>query len=54
MLSKRLKHATFEYDEDKLLHINDDINGAVLSRIEMFSLMRFIIRIAQKGKPRKK
>jgi len=55
IIQKKLKNVSFSYNsEARLLEI--DINGTSdfvrVSRVEMFSLMRFIIRIAQKGKPR--
>jgi hypothetical protein len=56
VIKKELKTATFAYKEqEKTLWINTlkDPNGIELPRHYMFSLARFIIRIAQKGKSRK-
>ncbi len=60
MIAKELKNSTFIYDEDKKEILITDKNAphtrstVVLSRIGMFSLARFILRIAQKGPPKKK
>ena len=56
IIEKKLKRRTFLWtSEDKKLTLfaDEGIGGYVLSRVEMFSLVRFILRIAQKGKPRK-
>ena len=56
MISKQLKHVTFRYDfETKLLGIfvNNSSDFVSISRSEMLSLVRFILRIVQKGKGRK-
>jgi len=50
IIRKQLQNATFVYDFDKKwLMISPN---AFFTRSQMFSLMRFCIRIAQKGKPR--
>ena len=55
IIKKLLKNVQFEYDFDdnKLAIIVKKGSGILLIRRELFSLMRFGIRIAQKGKPRK-
>lgn len=61
MISKELKFAHFDYDlDDKTLSIAivDPAHREVTSQVSlprqyMFSLARFIIRIAQKGRKRK-
>ena len=60
MIVKELKKSTFIYDEIRKRMLITDRNApntrstVTLSRIGMFSLARFIIRVAQKGTPRKK
>jgi hypothetical protein len=56
MIIKELKHAIFEYDNDdkKLVIAEREGDDIALNGTEMFSLMRFIIRIAQKGQRRKR
>ena len=50
---KQLKHATFEYDEEKkvfTLYDNDGFNGTIeLNKVYAFSFMRFVVRMAQKN-----
>lgn len=58
MIQKKLKNCSFVYhEESKIITISDNHTGEVkvagLTRIEMFSLMRFIIRIAQKSQKRR-
>lgn len=55
MIEKILKNCQFVYnEEEKKLGIFDGEEIVKLSRTQMFSLMRFIIRIAQKGQRRKR
>ena len=54
MMERILKHVRFTYDDPtKWLTIHRDSLGLGVTRTEMFSLARFILRIAQKGKRRK-
>jgi len=48
---KKLKHASFEWDEDekKLSIIDGEGDKVSLNKIYSFALMRFIIRIAQRN-----
>jgi len=51
-IKKKLKNATFEYDEEtkKFLVIDTEDGGAVeLNKIYAFAFMRFVIRISQKN-----
>ena len=53
-IERELKHILFSWDDQiKLLLIKKSETAVFLSRPEMFSLARFILRIAQKGKRRK-
>mgnify|MGYP007031193939 CR=1 FL=1 len=60
MIIKELKHITFSWEQDKILFIHKKLEGHIrdtsipMSKIEMFSLARFILRIAQHGKTKKK
>ena len=51
IIRKQLKRQSFEYDFD---HRMLALKSGILTKTEMFSLMRFIIRVAQKGKTRKR
>lgn len=59
IISKFLKNKVFEYNTDlrwlliKDHNVNYEPRKIALTRTEMFSLMRFCIRVTQKGKPRK-
>mgnify|MGYP001559540149 CR=1 FL=1 len=54
IIRKQLKGVTFEYDTDyKQLEIINKFHSGYVTRQEMISLMRFGLRILQKGKPRK-
>ena len=50
-ITKQLKHAEFEYDEEsKEFSVQDgDGNQVVLNKIYAFALMRFVIRMAQRN-----
>ena len=50
-ITKELKNATFEWDEDakSFIIIDSNNNSICLNKIYGFALMRFIIRIAQKN-----
>jgi len=48
---KALKHITFEYDDDNKTFF---VNKGYLSKVEAFSLVRFLIRIFQKSWYRRK
>ena len=49
MIYKKLKTVTFIYDESiKTLGIDTEFGIVSLDRIRMFSLARFILRVAQK------
>lgn len=49
-IKRQLKHVRFEYDFDsKTLSIVGPYEAFDVSRIEMFSLARFILRVSQKG-----
>lgn len=50
-ITKQLKHAEFEYDEEtKQFRVKDgDGNEVVLNKIYAFALMRFVIRMAQRN-----
>ena len=51
MITKTLKHATFEYNEkDKTLLIKNGSGAVILPRHYCFSLDRFMLRIWQRGK----
>ena len=59
IIIKRLKNATFVYSDNyRLLSVKTEIKshgeGMMLNRAEMFSLARFILRVAQKPQKRKK
>jgi hypothetical protein len=50
-ITKQLKHAEFQYDEEtKEFRVQDDEgNEVVLNKIYAFALMRFVIRMAQRN-----
>jgi hypothetical protein len=52
-ITKQLKNATFEYDEDKkvfTLYDHDGFNGTIeLNKIYAFAFMRFVVRMAQRN-----
>ena len=50
-ITKQLKHAEFEYDEEsKEFRVQDrEGNEVVLNKIYAFALMRFVIRMAQRN-----
>jgi len=50
-ITKQLKHAEFEYDEEsKQFRVQDhEGNEVVLNKIYAFALMRFVIRMAQRN-----
>ena len=52
-ISKKLKNATFEYDEEtKTFTImeNGDLNGCIrLNKVYAFAFMRFVVRMAQRN-----
>lgn len=51
-ISKELKYATFEYDEEtkKFLIIDTEDGGVVeLNKVYAFAFMRFVIRMAQRN-----
>ncbi len=51
-ISKQLKYATFEYDEEtkKFLIIDTEDGGVVeLNKVYAFAFMRFVIRMAQRN-----
>lgn len=51
VISKQLKNATFEYNEDSKEFTIEDAEGnyVVLNKIYAFALMRFVIRMAQRN-----
>ena len=51
VISKQLKNATFEYNEDSKQFTIEDAEGncVVLNKIYAFALMRFVIRMAQRN-----
>ena len=54
IIRKQLTGVTFEYDTNyRQLEIINKFHSGTVTRSEMFSLARFILRIIQKGKPRK-
>lgn len=57
ILARELKFIKFMWDDEArtlaVKRANDTLQWVVLRRSEMFSLARFILRIAQKGKRRK-
>ena len=51
-ITKELKYATFEYDEEtkKFLIIDTEDGGVVeLNKVYAFAFMRFVIRMAQRN-----
>jgi hypothetical protein len=52
-ITKQLKNATFEYDEEKkvfTLYDHDGFNGTIeLNKIYAFAFMRFVVRMAQRN-----
>lgn len=52
-ITKQLKSATFEYDEEKkvfTLYDHDGFNGTIeLNKIYAFAFMRFVVRMAQRN-----
>jgi hypothetical protein len=50
-ITKQLKHAEFEYNEEtKEFRVQDgEGNEVVLNKIYAFALMRFVIRMAQRN-----
>lgn len=51
-ITKELKHAVFEYDEEtkKFLIIDTEDGGAVeLNKVYAFAFMRFVVRMAQRN-----
>ena len=50
-ITKQLKHAEFQYDEEtKEFRVQDDEgNEVVLNKIYAFAFMRFVIRMAQRN-----
>ena len=51
-ITKELKHAVFEYDEEtkKFLIIDTEDGGVVeLNKVYAFAFMRFVIRMAQRN-----
>lgn len=51
-ITKELKNATFEYDEEtkKFLIIDGEEGGAVeLNKVYAFAFMRFVVRMAQRN-----
>jgi hypothetical protein len=51
-ITKELKHATFEWDDEhKSFIITEHIDGArvVLNKVYAFAFMRFVIRMAQRN-----
>jgi len=52
-ITKQLKNATFEYDEDKkvfTLYDHDGFNGTIeLNKIYAFAFMRFVVRMAKRN-----
>ena len=51
-ITKDLKHASFEYDEEskKFLIIDTEDGGAVeLNKVYAFAFMRFVVRMAQRN-----
>jgi hypothetical protein len=52
-ISKELKHATFEWDEERkvfILHNHDGTEGAIeLNKTYAFAFVRFLVRIAQRN-----
>lgn len=50
-ITKQLKHAEFEYNEEtKQFRVQDrEGNEVVLNKIYAFALMRFVIRMAQRN-----
>jgi len=62
MITKKLKFGGFEYDENKkvfrIYRVYEDGNEAALADVEIprhygVSFGRFLLRVLQKGKPRK-
>ena len=57
MIQKKLKNIKYSWDENEkmlLIHHNNSKQYYGISKIEMFSLARFIIRISQRGGKRKR
>jgi len=51
VVQKKLKHAIFSWDRDnRVLEVGDEKAAVRLNKGEMFSLARFILRVAQMGK----
>ena len=52
-ISKELKNATFEWDEERkvfVLYDHDGFNGTIeLNKTYAFAFMRFVIRMAQRN-----
>ena len=52
-ITKQLKNATFEYDEEKkvfTLYDHDGFNGTIeLNKIYAFAFIRFVVRMAQRN-----
>lgn len=50
-ISKDLKNATFEYDEDTKSFLIQDKSGNVieLNKVYAFAFMRFVVRMAQRN-----
>lgn len=52
-ITKQLKNATFEYDEESktfTLYDHDGFNGTIeLNKIYAFAFMRFVVRMAQRN-----
>ena len=57
IVARHLKFIKFMWDDEErtlaIKRANDTLQWVVLRRSEIFSLARFILRIAQKGKRRK-
>jgi hypothetical protein len=50
-ITKDLKHASFEYDEDlkTFTIIGNDGNHVALNKVYAFAFMRFVVRMAQRN-----
>jgi len=54
-ITKELKYATFEWDEDSksFMITEEDGNRVILNKVYAFAFMRFVIRMAQRNWLRK-
>ena len=50
-ITKELKYATFEYDEEEKDFVikEEDGNKVILNKVYAFAFMRFVIRMAQRN-----